>query len=313
MSESRATPSATRRSRRVLPTLIGLGTIALLAWYWRDSIHETFSRVRPVWFALAFVAGLALSVLQGLLFGQLMRKNGGTSSSREMVAAFLVSQPGKYIPGKIWAPVFQHFSLGGTTSVAVTAAANIELAGIMLIQVTALGIACLQASRPWIAILVALLATVVAAGVLRWRLVPALAGRFPRLAVRLGIVETSGVPSQVRLSRALVLAGAATCAALLASWLVLVAAGPIIAPSERMPALGTLFLGFASSVLVVPVPAGLGVREAATIGFGALLTPALSAGQLVSLAIFFRCWQLLVDVGCVALGWLVSRHGPGRG
>lgn len=296
----------------MLPTLAGLATIGVLAWYWRDAIGRTFSGVVPSYFVLALLAGLLLSVLQGLLFSQLMHKNGATASTRELLTAFLVSQPGKYVPGKIWGPLLQHFSLGGATPMAVTAIANVELAVILLIQVTALGIACLGASIPMLSILVIVAATLAGTAVIRLRPIPALLQRLPRLAARLGVPEARPVRPTASLTLALALTAAATCAALLASWLVVVAVGPAITAPERLPALGTLFLGFASSLLVVPVPAGLGVREAATVGVGALIAPALAASQLVSLAIFFRCWQLLVDLACVALGALLSFRGDRR-
>lgn len=256
---------------------------------------------------MATAAGVVFTMTQAALFAELMRKQCAAVPRRGLAAAFLLSQPGKYVPGKVWSPLLQAFVLRNAAPFGGIAIANVELAAIATLQVTALGVASLYARSPLVA------GCALGTGLLTSALIAMLpTGRlisrtFPRLASTLKVASSGGPEQRGRFSRMLWLCAAGIAANFVASYLVLVAAEATIPLSMRTVILGTLYLGFAVSMLAVPVPAGLGIREAAAAAIGSLAVPDVPASLIVSAAVFFRGWQIFVDLACLATGVAMAR------
>src|SRR5690606_16834214 len=69
---------------------------------------------------------------------------------RESIAAYLVTQLGKYMPGKVWPAVMQTFYVGSGKEIGRIAWANIELFLITAIHMVSLGAACmLHGTSAW--------------------------------------------------------------------------------------------------------------------------------------------------------------------
>lgn len=310
--DTAAAPTRGYTRLKVGLALLGLVLLVFLAWQSRHELAQVAGNVRTGLLVAAIAAGVALNALQGVYFALLMRKNGSAASTADCVSAFLVGQPGKYVPGKVWAPLIQQAALGRPGQLASIGTANVELALVVLVQMTCLGIACLALPHP--AVLLAALAAGVAAGAVALRLQWAapLVRRIPFLNRRAGVMAQARAGHGASRMQALCTSAAVMAVTLLASWLVLASMGWPVDLQAQARMLGSVFLGFASSLLAFPVPVGLGVREAATAGFGAIAAPDVPAAMLVSVAIFARGWQLAVDVASLALGLALSRGGAAR-
>lgn len=294
-----------QRWRFALLALAGGVVLAWLAWHSRDDLLRVLSNVSPWWIAASIVGGVILNVIYGLLFDRILTKYSGHPHPMLHVAVYLMSQPGKYLPGKLWQAVMQSIALGGGhTGVASVGVANIELSLVAVLHATGLGLICLFAASPALAILVA--AATIAAG---WALVQFPSGRvllalFPRLRGWLKASADDTRAATNALALVLLTIGALT-ANFAASWWLLVAAHTSLSSLQLAHLLASLWLGIAASLLALPIPAGLGIREAAVAGLGTVLAPDVPATMLISIALLARCWQLLVDVSSVFAGWLL--------
>ena len=298
--------------RRTLLALVGIAVLVWLSWHARTNLLRVLTSTSPTGIAFAVAAGIALNLFYGLQFDALLAKQGGGHDRHRRVAAYLLAQPGKYLPGKIWSAVMQSFALGRDSRLATIAIANIELTAIAIVQTTGLGVACLQPRSPLLvltALVAASLATLAIAllPTVQWlvRIAPSLQ-RWLKLPAK---SETLLPESHTRL---LALAVAALACNFAASWCLLWAARAMVAPEQLLPLLATLYLGVAASLLALPVPAGLGVREAAVAGLGSLIAPDVAPTLVISIALLARCWQLLVDVTCLVIGWLLLRFATHR-
>lgn len=294
-----------KTSYRIGLFLCGALVIGWLAWIARDDLIKISMNVRPGYFLIAVLLGVVFTIVQGALFAQLMAKNGSNSSLRELISAFLLSQPGKYIPGKVWPAMMQSLALRDISNFTGIAIANVELFVIAMIQMTALGLACLTPHSP-IIMLTALFCGLALSTMIVLLPTAAILNRISaRLASLLRIIPSESHYCFNFIGGALLLCGIAIIFNLAASLGVLFAAGSSITYQQYRPILSSLYLAFAASLLIVPIPAGVGVREAATIGIGLLVAPEISSAVLTSIALLTRCWQLLVDALCLGLGAMI--------
>lgn len=288
--------------------LAGGVVLALLAWHSRADLLRVLHGVSPYWFGGSVLAGVCLNVVYGLLFDAILCKYTGRSHRRRHVAAFMLSQPGKYLPGKLWQAAMQSIALAGQSSVTSVGIANIELSLVAVLHATGLGVACLFAAHAPLALLAAAAALAVGWAFVRLPSAKLLLMALPRLRKWLRTTHGEDAPTPVRSGWLFVLTAASLTVNFAASWCLLIAAHTTLSPLQLAHLLASLWLGIAASLLALPVPAGLGVREAAVAGFGALLAPDVPATLLISIALLARCWQLLVDVTSVLVGWLLWHH-----
>jgi hypothetical protein len=281
--------------------------MAWLAWRSRDDLLRVLSAASPFGIAIAILSGIALNIVYGLQFDVLLAKHGHGHDRRRRVAAYLLSQPGKYVPGKLWSVLLQSFALGRDARLATITIANVELTAIAMVQTVGLGLACLRSHSPVVVVAAlagASLATIAIARIPSTRLLARLAPRLQRW-LKLPIeAEPDRSDSRAMLS---MLAVAALACNIAASWWLLSAVRPAVDTAQLFPLLASLYLGFAASLLAVPVPVGLGVREAAVAGLGSIIAPDMAATLIVSVVLLIRCWQLVVDILSLALGWLLLR------
>lgn len=310
MSSGSSIPPNDSAWPRAVLTIIGITMLCWLGWHSRSDLSQVFASASPAGIAAATIGGVALNVVFGLQFDALLAKQGGSHARRRRVAAYLLSQPGKYVPGKIWSAMMQSFALRGESGISTITLANLELAVIAVVQSTGLGAACLLRQHPaWAtaALAASMLVTILVArlpsGWIIARISPRMQHwlRLPGLPFR---PEPGGYQTQLQLTLA------ALACSFQASWCLVAATQPAIAPDQIMPLLACLYLGFAASVLVVIVPAGIGVREAAVVGLGSMIAPEIEPTLIISVALLIRCWQLLVDVVSLCLGAFLLRTRP---
>ena len=286
---------------RLLLSMLGASVLCALAWTARDELAQVFRSVDPGYFGAAVLLGTVFLFIQGVFFDALLAKHGRGSPARDVIAAFLLSQPGKYLPGKIWSAVMQSVTLGRKHAIANVAMTNVELVLVGMIHMGALGVAALLVSQPVAALATLAIGLICAASIM---VLPsaALLSRLPTAIRRLLHLPDTGTDlSRGEWSKAIWLNALLGATNLVASLAVLLAAGDTIAAQQYPPILAVLYLGFAASFLT-PVPAGIGVREAATVALGLALAPGIDAAIFISVALLARCWQLITDLACFVLG-----------
>jgi len=291
--------------RYVRSSLFGAGLAVILAMVWtaREDLITLLSTLHLGLMGLAILAGVILLFAQGVVFSVLMTKHGASANDRVLVAVFLVSQPGKYIPGKVWPVFLQAAALGRGHGLARVALANLELMAINILHMTGLGLACLLVPEPVLATVV-VVATTLLGGAIVLMPTDRIAAHLPKpLQRRFGLEVIAETQRHGRAKgRAMFLSAVLVGTNLLASLCVLYAIGEALPRDLYAPVLAILYLGFAASILALPVPAGLGVREAASVGLGILLVPEMPFQLILSVALLARFWQLLTDSAVFAIG-----------
>lgn len=288
-----------------LLALAGVLVLAWLAWHSHNDLLHVLRRVSPYWIAASIGAGIALNVVYGLLFDCILSKYNGHPRSVLHVAVYLMSQPAKYVPGKVWQAVMQSIVLRGRSSFASVGITNIELSVVAVLHATGLGLACLFAGNPPFAAAIA--AATIACG---WALVRFPSGRtlltlIPRLRYLLRPGTGEEQTQATGPATLLLLTAAALAMNFAASWWLLIAAHTGLTPLQISHLLASLWLGIAASLLALPVPAGLGIREAVMTGLGTVLAPDVPTNLMISIALLVRGWQLLVDFLSLCVGWLL--------
>lgn len=249
-----------------------------------------------------------------LLWRALLRDLGSRLSGRDSFVVFFVSQLGKYLPGSVW-NVVAAAELGADRDVprrrSLTAMAVTVL--LSLVSGLALGIvgALLAPSevqdRSGVALWLLPLLVVLA--------LPAVINRMAALALRLLRRPPLDHPLTSRgavaaLSWAVVgwlLAGAHV-------WLLGVAAGMEVSFATYLVCVGGYALAWTLGFLFIPVPAGVGIREAVLV---AVLTNVLDRGGILVLVLLSRVVLTVADVALAAVAALMSRKArpemPGTG
>lgn len=282
--------------------LIGLAFVGRLVWTQRAELAETLGRAELAWLLPALVIGvLGLSTI-GWSWQGLVLRMGGRIGLASALRAYFVGQLGKYVPGGIWAVVgrgewARRSGVSGSSAYASTllsmgtayVAGALVAALAMLAQLDdAAGLA-----RGWLVLGVVALAPIGLVA-LHPRLFAGLATVARRLSR--GRVEVPVLPwgeSAVIVARQLpawVGIGGAT-------WLLSVGLG---ADLGFMRVLLATCVSWVAGFLFVPVPGGIGIREAAFVGV---------LGQdpvVATVALAARLLFILVDVTGAACASLVA-------
>lgn len=257
---------------------------------------------------LVILGSLVLAVAGTAAIGQIwtsvLRGLGATVSGREAAGVFFVSQLGKYLPGSVW-PVLAQMEFGrrAGTPRRTMLAANL----LMLAVVTSTGLITGAALLPWsssdglrrywwtLLLLVPLLVS------LHPRVIPAVLDRLFVLAHRpaLGLRVSN---------RGMALAcgwGFAVWALLGAHLLIMTRALGASGGSAVAAAVGGMGLAFAAGLIVIPVPAGAGIRDAVLV---ATFGTQIGHTAAIAVALASRVLLVLADVGLAGLGAVLSRR-----
>lgn len=299
------------RRLRAVATLASFLALSWLIWDTWDDIVRTLSDTNLGLLALSVALGVVFTSVQGGVFAILVARHSNPGRRWRIVCAFLLSQPSKYIPGKVWPVFVQSAVIGSRAPPVPVTIANLELFLINLLHLIALGFLCLEgftASGIIVALAVGPVAGALLMCVPTGRLVALLA---PWIARRGGVLW-SRQPRDYAALRGATAILASMVANLAASYFVLVAALAIIPNDEMLGVLSVLYLSNFAGTLVFLIPAGLGVRELAAAGLGSVMLPGTPASLVVTAALVFRLWQILVDAVSFAAGALALRLEPRR-
>jgi uncharacterized membrane protein YbhN (UPF0104 family) len=298
---------------RRLTTLVGVAVsvvgFAFVGFAIADQWGEAEAALEQAswgWLGAALVLALAAMVAIGLPSRRALVLVGGPDVGwRRTLAWFLPGQLGKYVPGAVW-PVVGRAELavrGGVGRVEAYSSVALSLAttnlGAVLGAALAFPFALVAeegsaAAGWWVLLLLPLGALVVHPRVLR--LVERLAGRALRRP-ELALVVPSWRDSAVLVLRHL----PAWALVVAATWCTARALDPT--PALAPIAFATL-ASWVAGMVVLPVPGGLGVREAT---FAALASTALPVGVAATVAVLARLVFMLADAAGVAVAVPLAR------
>ena len=300
---------ATPRTKRVVAVallVIAAGFAGVAVWDRRSSLAEGWDRLPAVALLAAFAAGVGSTYFTMLAWRTVLREFDAPLPLGGAARVFFVGQLGKYLPGSVW-PILAQMELARRHNVArrVMAAGSSLL--VLLNLAVGVLIACclLPFTSPsalerywWVLLCIPVL----------------LACLYPRVfeaAANRALAATGRPPLPVRLR----LSGEIRAAAWGAlGWLLLgvhvyaLAYGLGVRGADALAVSVTAAcLSISAGVLLIPVPAGAGVREVALV---ATLSPVLSTSDALLVALLSRALLVLVDVALAGFGALSDRSHP---
>lgn len=269
---------------RVLVGVLALVLLLLAVVRSWPQVRSTLETVGPAASLGALLAAAVASTLSALAFRSLMAGMHEGTSVRGDVEDFFASQLAKYLPGGIWAVAAQtELSADSGVPRSRSAAASVLNLALSLAAAAVLGpLAGARSGWPRVAAVGLALAVFVAVVLFA----------LPRVVARRSLSLSPG-----RLARAGGLA--------LTIWLaygvhlgLLVHASGTDRPVAFGTLVGTFALAWASGLVAVIAPAGIGVREVVLVS---LLSPMLSGGHAAALAVAVLS-RFLITVSDAALG-----------
>lgn len=281
---------------------MGLTLAELSEW------QDVLAPPRMIPFVAATLLLLAAYALSGLIWGGVVTGLGGPRMSPgDAVSIYMISNMGRYVPGKIWSIAgMAALAKGQGVPVAVSATSAVVLQGVGLLAAGTIGLGAFAGGSGLIPRW-GLVGAGVAAGLLL--LVLAVPSLF-RAAVALWfrIVRTrppANLASALVLRWLLQVAGA--WVAMGASfWIFAASLGMALSPVHAGSAFAAAYV---AGYLMLFAPAGVGVREGFLV---ALLAPALGSGPATVLAIAARLWMTAAEVIPAAVLWAFRQRSPSQ-
>lgn len=295
--------------RRVLSLLIGglvLTVGAVLVTRHAAALRAAAVDIGPG----ALAASTALAALGTVLIFQvwsvLLAGLGAAVGNRGAAGVFFLSQLGKYVPGSVW-PVVAQMEFGHQRGIPRRTMLTANL--LMLSLLTATGLVVGAALLPWsssggLSRYWWTLAALIPLGVLLHpRTIPA------ALDLLLGLVgrERLGVRASSRSMLVATLWSFGVWVLMGLHVLVLTRALGATGVTAAAAAVGGMALGWAAGLILVPAPAGAGVRDAVLV---ATFAPQIGSAPALAVALASRVVLILVDVALAGIGAgaLATRH-----
>ncbi|WP_419947532.1 lysylphosphatidylglycerol synthase domain-containing protein [Candidatus Palauibacter sp.] len=276
------------------------------AWGDFETAGTSRWRVRPLWLTVAVACEVVALCASGAVWAWMFRAAGGRAGIPEAAAAWLGSNLGRYLPGKIWqvaglVAYMRGRGDSGATAFATLMAfqAAIVVTGVA-VALGALGAGAFEVVGRW---------PLIAGGV---ALAAALAPPVLRFVVRLGrrVLRETAERGDVELD------GGTLCRAVAGSLLIWVLHGlGFLALLEGLVlentvgfamALGIFAGSYVVGYLALVAPGGLIVREGAIVGLLAAATT-IPAGPAAALALAARLWTTVAELASFGLALVLLR------
>lgn len=279
----------------------------LVAANWND-LRLAAAEIGPV----AMVGSAVLALFGTALISRVWRSYltgvGVAAPGRDVEQVFFVTQLGKYLPGSVW-PVLAQMEAGRRWG--ANRSTMLVSSALMLAMLTATGLALGMVLLPWSsasglrAYWWTAFFLVPLAAVLHPRVLPWSVDRVLRMIGR--------EPASVRLTLRATLLG---CLWSVAVWLVLglhvyvlVASLGVTGVQGLVAAVGGMALAWAVGLIVIPAPAGAGVRDTVLV---LTLSPSLGPTAALTVALASRLILLCADLVLAGLSLAVARGVRGK-
>lgn len=269
---------------------------------WQDAI----ARPQPVLLAGATLLLLAAYALSCLIWRGVVTGLGGPRlSAGDAVSIFMISNLGRYLPGKVWSIAgMAVLAKGKGVPVAVSATSAVIMQGVGLLAAGAIGLVAFAGGPEplprW-----GLAGAGLAAGLLLLLLsVPSLFRRAVALWFRVVRTRPPANLTAALALRWLLQVAAAWVATGASFWLFAASLGMVLSPVHAGSAFAAAYV---AGYLMLFAPAGVGVREGFLV---AILAPALGSGPATVLAIAARLWMTAAEVIPAAILWVAHQRSP---
>lgn len=295
---------------RSTPVRVGFLVIALAAAVYAvvkewDSIVAAAAGMSPWPLVGSLAASLVYVFLTMLAWRALLADMGTRLPLRPSFSIFFVSQLGKYLPGGVW-NILAAAEMGADHEIPRRRSVSVMIVTVIVSTVTGLGLAvatmpfapdAVSSSYGW---------TVFALPVFVIVLVPPVLNRILAVALR--------VTGRPPLEHAVSWRGIGVCVAwtvlswLLAGvqvWFLAVGLGMPASPATLALSVGGYAMAWTVGFLVIVVPAGAGIREAA---LAIVLAGSLSRGGVVAAVLISRVVLTVADFAMGGVGLLLARH-----
>lgn len=300
--------SSHARITRVM-VVLGVSFLGYLAYQSWAALTEVLATTGVSVFMGAILLLALANVSVAVLFAAMLVEAGKpVAVLRRVASVFLVTQLGKYLPGKIWSVVAQVSTLGNVGSPGRVVIVNIELAIIVVVTTCGIGGALLLAQHHGVVIgltalviVFALTATMVRTALVH-RAIRRILSRASRLKKR--PIFRDAELGAVRRGMVSLAALAGFWAMYLMGWWLLVESLPGVPGVGTGLVVACLSLSYVAG-LASMLPAGLGVREAALV----LLAPVSGVPfeLMALLAVASRAALILVDAIGAIIGFFAVK------
>jgi glycosyltransferase 2 family protein len=312
VSDPAPAASPGRRTGLLGAVLLGIALAAVAVAVWRNwsAVRADLAALRWTDLLASGAAGAAAVVCTGLAWRVVLAGLGRAVPLRPALALHTAGQLGKYVPGSVWVVAIQA-ELGRRLRIPRSLTVLAYLVAVIVAIVTGglVGLLALTgAGRAEVGGLVLALAGVAVVLALVLLRPAAVNAAIRWVAARLG----RPLPEVAIPGRALAAAGAWASAGWvcfgLHAWLLARPLGAGI--GQLAPVTGAFALAFVAGLLLVPLPAGAGVREAVLV---AMLAGSIGAAGALTVGLVSRLVLVVVDVVLAAsLGVRPGRlAGPG--
>lgn len=289
-SEVPRTANRARRWSTAIGALIGVaGAVFVLRSLLsnRDQIAQAMSQGQPdLLLAALILVGLAMSGL-GLAWLAWVRALGGSLGVARALRSYFVGQLGKYVPGGIWAILGRaEWARGDGVSAGVSYASVLLSTGSALLAAVMMAVMVLplsgfmatEGNRPYLLVVVLL---PIGFGLLHPRVMGAVLATFER---RANVDFRIQVPPWR--TSALLVAGQLPIwlSAGTASWVIAAAFG---SDGDLANIIVAVAISWAIGFLALPVPSGIGVREAAFVALATSLPTGIAATVAITARLLF--------------------------
>ena len=297
-----------RRAVTVLFLAVALFFVAMLLRGQWTSLDEVMAATRafdwsfqPSLLALAVVVGVADLLLMGGVWARIFRRTGGNVGRAAAVRVWVVTNFGRYIPGKVW-------QLGGLAAymkgrgdsgaAALVSAAAFQIVTLVTgcaVAASTIGVAWAGAEGNWLPVVVTL-AVLLLLGlhprVIRWA-----ASRLGRWLGEDDLTVELDAGDILRAGMGLLLAWSLYGVGL---FLLLRGVGVAVEVNQMPVVTGIFAASYVVGYLVLVAPGGLVVREGAMTVLLADLV-GLAVGVAAAVAIMARIWMVVTELAALAL------------
>lgn len=277
---------------RALFGVAGLAFLAVAFWQTWDRGDQA---IVPAGWRLG-AAFLALAAAMSMSYRAWAALFPRDLRTRRLAAGFFVAQLGKYVPGAVWQAVGQvAYATRAQVSVAraATAFAVFAVAQAGAGAIVGAGVAVVVPGLAWWVRLAALAALGLVLLLDRRWMVWAI-GRYHRRRSQGGApsnpVQPDVVPSQAAILRS---CGWSMGVMLAMGTAFIVLIGGLVAPLPRPAVMSAHSLAWTVGFLAVPVPSGVGIREAVLI---VILGTWTDTASLIATSVYFRLAQMLAEL-----------------
>ena len=295
---------------------VGFVFIAYLLKQGWPVLHKQLSQIRWDLFLTSIVIALCGSVITSFYFHKLLEKFHGPLPSRLCINMYFFSQIAKYIPGKIWALIFQGLIGRGHVSGSTIILANVELTATQINNTLCTGLVLILYLQAHYAL--ALLVLIITA-----------AGCY-MISVSCFIKKTSGrllsilrktkkyqhldihtLTCQHRFHTGWLMAFFVLfCAAAAVSHFAMLLSLFSFSTQTAMFYTALLTLSWIIGVITLISPAGMGVRELIFIVLAQVSSQQLDQQTLAAIAVVTRLWMIVYEMLGVSLLYLINKRFP---